>query len=506
MRGRNEDMFLRPGAEMVRRGDARYGYLLGRGVNRRFTADPDAIYVVGAPDQVPAIVEAAVGAGRRIAVRSGGHCFENFVDDPGVDVIVDVSEMNAVYFDDDRGAFAVESGATLGGLYRTLFLGWGVTVPAGRCPGVGVGGHIAGGGGGALSRQLGLSVDYLHAVEVVVVDAAGRARTVVATREPTDPHHDLWWGHTGAGGGNFGVVTRYWFRSPDAEGSSPARLLPAPPAALLKGTVHWPWPQLDEQRFARLVGNFCRWHQRHGAPGGPGAQLDNSMTLPRPSAGPVSVECAIDAARSDAHEQLDRFIAAVNDGVGLPPQVEVSTTSWLATALMPDEFAGITGRFKSKAAFLRAPLNDAQLATIYRYLADPDYDNPAAAMYLLSYGGQVNAVGPDATAMAHRDCIMKTYWSTFWFDDSEDDKHLHWIRTFYHDVFADAGGVPDPDAGYGGAFINYADTDLADTQINRSGVAWQRLYFRDNCTRLQQIKRRWDPLDVFGHRLSIRPR
>ena len=45
-----------------------------------------------------------------------------------------------------------------------------------------------------------------------------RARSVVATRESSDPNRDLWWAHTGGGGGNFGVVTRYWFRSPGAAG------------------------------------------------------------------------------------------------------------------------------------------------------------------------------------------------------------------------------------------------------------------------------------------------
>ncbi|MEU1879057.1 hypothetical protein ABZ470_17225 [Streptosporangium sp. NPDC020072] len=62
---------------------------------------------------------------------------------------------------------------------------------------VAAGGHIAGGGYGRHSRRLGSVVDYLHAVEAVVVDRSGRARTVVATRSPSDPNHDLWWAHTG---------------------------------------------------------------------------------------------------------------------------------------------------------------------------------------------------------------------------------------------------------------------------------------------------------------------
>ncbi|MER7890103.1 FAD-binding protein [Micromonospora sp. NPDC094482] len=171
---------------------------------------PDEVRVVGSTDQVVSAVQDAVRTGRRVAVRGGGHCFEGFVDDPAVRMVIDMSGLTGIYHDPRRFGFAVEAGATLGDAYRRLYLGWGVTIPGGSCPGVGVGGHIAGGGYGRLSRLHGLVVDHLYAVEVVVVDRGGTARAVVATRERTDPNRDLWWAHTGGGGGNFGVVTRYW--------------------------------------------------------------------------------------------------------------------------------------------------------------------------------------------------------------------------------------------------------------------------------------------------------
>jgi hypothetical protein len=96
----------------------------------------------------------------------------------------------------------IESGASLWTVFERLYLGWGVTIPGGQCGGVAAGGHIQGGGYGALSRRLGSVVDYLYAVEIVVVDRSGRARAVVATREPGDENRDLWWAHTGGGGGN----------------------------------------------------------------------------------------------------------------------------------------------------------------------------------------------------------------------------------------------------------------------------------------------------------------
>ncbi|WP_432054889.1 FAD-binding oxidoreductase [Streptomyces sp. bgisy022] len=499
---------VRP-SSVVGRHDPRYPDLVSRGINARFTPDPDTVRVVATAEQAVQAVRDSVRDGPRLAVRSGGHCFESLVDDPAVTTVIDVSEMRSVYFDEELNAFSVDSGATLGTMYRSLYLGWGVTVPAGRCPEVGVGGHIAGGGGGALSRTYGLSVDHLHGVEVVVVDSGGRARLVRATREPSDPYRDLWWAHTGGGAGSFGLVTRYLFRSPGTDAGSrlpdPGRLLPRPPGSVLRKTVRWNWDSVDETAFCTLVRNFGAWHERHAAPGDPGARLDNSLALPRTGGGPLTLETAVDATRPDAEELTDLFIREVSQGVGARPEVSVTTLPWLAATLVPDEFAGMKGRFKSKAAFLRTGWSERQARMVYQRLTDTaDYHNPAATVYLLSHGGEVNRPGPADTAMAHRDAVLKTYWSVFWFDEREDALHLDWIRACYAEFFGDAGGVPDPRRGYGGAFVNYADADLTDPDLNRSGVPWHHLYFRDNYAALQRVKERWDPDDVFRHALSVR--
>ncbi|MGW7578893.1 FAD-binding oxidoreductase [Streptomyces sp. NPDC054765] len=111
--------------------DPRYTELTTRGYNGRFTGSPDVVHLVGSAGQVVRAVKEAARVRGRVAVRSGGHCFENFVDDPAVRVLIDVSEMTAVTYDPDRRVFAVEAGATLGRVYRTLYLGWGVTLPGG---------------------------------------------------------------------------------------------------------------------------------------------------------------------------------------------------------------------------------------------------------------------------------------------------------------------------------------------------------------------------------------
>ncbi len=128
-------------------------------------------------------------------------------------------------------------------------------------------------------------------------------------------------------------------------------------------------------------------------------------------------------------------------------------------------------------------------------------------MWLVSYGGQVNAVAPEATAVAQRDSVLKAIYLTGWDGPHEEPgPRLAWIRDFYRAVYADSGGVPVPGTVSDGSFINYPDTDLADPALNTSGTPWQTLYYKGHYARLQDIKARWDPRNEFHHALSIRPR
>src|SRR5262249_10176695 len=76
--------------------DPRYADLV-RGFNQRFVGQPDYVVVAGSTRQVVDAVQAAVSAGKRVAVRSGGHCYEDFVASPDVQVVIDLSQLRAVY-------------------------------------------------------------------------------------------------------------------------------------------------------------------------------------------------------------------------------------------------------------------------------------------------------------------------------------------------------------------------------------------------------------------------
>ncbi|QFU89341.1 putative FAD-linked oxidoreductase YvdP [Amycolatopsis sp. YIM 10] len=493
------------GAVRIRPGDPRYESLL-RGNNFRFAGRPDEIRVAGSAEQVARAVSDAVRTGRRVAPRSGGHCFENFTADPAVKLLLDLSPMDEVAYDPAMRAFSVQPGATLGQVYRTLFKGWGVTVPGGSCPAVGAGGHFAGGGYGALSRRYGSVVDHLHAVEVVVAEPDG-ARVVVATREPDDPNHDLWWAHTGGGGGNFGVVTRYWLRTPGATGD-PSRLLPASPGEMLECVLAWSWADMTEQAFTTLLRNFGTWHEHNSEPGARANGIYAILLLTHRSSGYFSLAVQIDAGLPGADVLVTEFVAALTAGTGVTPVADLRRRfSWLHKLTWPgtgESGDAETRRYKNKAAYLRRTPTDRQLAAIHRHLTDPA-GRPESGMLLIGYGGQVRAVAPGDTAIAQRDVVMKAVYFTAWADEADDAANLTWVREFYRDVYADTGGVPVPGEVDDGSYINYPDVDLVDPAWNTSGVPGRTLYYKDNYPRLRRIKARWDPRGVFGHALGVEP-
>ncbi|MFD3567105.1 FAD-binding oxidoreductase [Streptomyces sp. NPDC058667] len=483
--------------------DPRYAELTTRGYNGRFTGSPDVVHLVGSAEQVVRAVEEAARGRRRVAVRSGGHCFENLVDDPAVRVLIDVSEMTEVSYDPRRRVFAVEAGATLGRVYRTLYLGWGVTLPGGGCPAVGVGGHVAGGGYGALSRRYGLVVDHLHGVEVVVTDPAGRARLVTATRDSTGAERDLWWAHTGGGGGNFGVVTRYLFRTPGAAGG-PAELLPRPPGATRSMSLGWRWQDLDRAAFTQLLRAHGDWHHRHIGSDSPYGELSSGLTLGHRANGLITVDAALDAAHPRAEELLDAFAARLTGAAGAPHTSTSTTTPWLKSVLGGVQWPG-GARFKSKSTLLRKPWDDRQIGVLHDHLSRGGAEFATAAVYLTFLGGRINDVPSEATAMPHRDCLFSAVHEALWGEEEQTGRQLAWVRDLYRELHADTGGVPVPNDANSGAYVNYPDNDLADPRLNTSGVPWSTLYHRDLYARLRRVKERWDPLDLFHHALSVRP-
>jgi len=93
---------------------------------------------------------------------------------------------------------------------------------------------------------------------------------------------------------------------------------------------------------------------------------------------------------------------------------------------------------------------------------------------------------------------------TFWTNPAEDEGHLTWIRELYKELYSspevDAAhqGTPFPGDYYEGCYINYPDKDMLDYGY------WPELYYGPNYKFLQQVKRKYDPNNVFHHAMSIR--
>ena len=254
--------------------------------------------------------------------------------------------------------------------------------------------------------------------------------------------------------------------------------------------------------------NHGAWCEEHSGVASPNASLWTLLEIHRQQFGKIVVR-GVSTAGDGAERQIEEHLAALGAGVGAPAAKEVARMGWLDFALnpLPDLFAMPPGgvSVKVKDAMLKRRFTDAQIDVAFDYMTRTDHDVMGGVLGLATYGGRVNTVAPDATASGQRSSILDTACNTGWLDPADEAKNLTWVRAFYRELFADTGGVPVPGDAYDGAFINHPDTDLADLTLNTSGVPWHTLYYQANYPRLQRVKARWDPLDVFHHALSVRP-
>jgi FAD/FMN-containing dehydrogenase len=479
------------GGSIVLPGDPRFGTVI-RGFNQRWIADPGYVRLCSSPADVVAAVESAVRDGLRITVRSGGHCYENFAYGNTGGVIVDLSLLNGVYVDAETGWLVVDAGATLFDVYVQLYKQYGVTLPGGSCYSVGAGGHITGGGYGLLSRLHGLTVDYLSAVEVVHVDGSGHARCDRFSAEVVDSVESLMlWGHQGGGGGNFGIVTKFFFADP-----------PAAPSRVCLVSESWNWEDFTIDKFTEFLQIYGQFFVDHKDPGDPFQGLFALLHLtcaPTPNIG-LTIQVV-----GDDPDPIHVFRDAVRpagirpEPLSAPVGYHGIPSSTLDIQVMPWLFAtqtlngsGSPRRGKYKSAYMIGNFTTDECQTIWEILRESKFKNAQALLQVDSYGGQVNSVEPARTAIPQRSSAMKLQYQTYWAHENDDAANLRWIRDFYSAMYG--GDGPVPDGRLDGCYVNYPDVDLSN---------WKTLYYKENYPKLQQVKRRWDPLNIFNHAQSI---
>jgi aclacinomycin oxidase len=282
--------------------------------------------------------------------------------------------------------------------------------------------------------------------------------------------------------------------------------LPRAPESITTFKAELNWSDIDQPSFARLLRNHGIWSERHSDENSSYASLWTLLEIHRQQFGKIIIR-GVSTGGAAAERQVDDHLAALGEGIVPLNGRELARMSWLEFALnpFPDLFAAPPGgvSVKVKDALLKQRFTDRQIGVAYDYLTRTDHDVMGGMLGLASYGGRINTVATDATASAHRDAILDIACTTGWVDPTEAAKNLTWVRAFYRELFAESGGVPVPGDASGGALINHPDVDLADPALNTSDVPWPALYYRENYPRLQRIKARWDPRDVFRHALSI---
>ena len=490
---------------------------LTQGFNRRWTAPNCAKILVPLTEEgaQQALTQAVPFGPGKIRIRGGGHCYENFVFSADTLALIDVSLLNDFGFDKQRNVFYAQSGGTNWDMYRRLYWRFGLTLPAGSCYSVGLGGHICGGGYGLLSRQFGLTVDWLSGVHVVSVNGNGSAVfNRVSKDSPPGPDQDLFWAHTGGGGGNFGVITRYEFAE-----------LPVAPQFAEIVTWSWSWDVIAKNGvgyLAQIIAFFehltrtMPWsffgllkltHQQAGA-----VSLVAQMTYDAPT---TDRTLRADLQRALARFGLDKDAAAPTGPIVGHPAFIAAPQSyqnlrWIE-AVQTLDGSGPNQKGKYKSAYMRKDFPDDQIKTIYKYLTwvpPAGIDMSQSLLQVDSYGGKINTVAPGATAVPQRSSIFKLQYQTYWQnalsgDGPDADVYIGWINDFYREVYAATGGIPDPAKdptdNVDGCYINYCDSAL-----NAYGVPTAlSLYYLGNLPRLVKAKRQWDPLNYFQNAQSI---
>ncbi|KAK9413816.1 hypothetical protein SUNI508_11634 [Seiridium unicorne] len=178
----------------------------------RFTRPP-CVLKPESTEHVRKIVEQAKSAKIPITIRCGGHSYAGH--STGIEketILVDLRSMNTVQLDMKSQIVTVGAGCQWGEIYRHLiegeYDGW--VINGGRCPYVGVGGYILGGGLAPFGRSFGMGSGTL--LEATIVTADGKI-VVVSKQDPKGSDKGrLFWALRGAGSGNFGIVTQMKLR------------------------------------------------------------------------------------------------------------------------------------------------------------------------------------------------------------------------------------------------------------------------------------------------------
>jgi FAD/FMN-containing dehydrogenase len=441
--------------ELIEPGDA--GYDDARAVyNGMIDRHPRLIARCVDAADVIAAVNLARESGTLLAVRGGGHNAGGLGvwDDA---LVVDMSTMRGVHVDPAAGTVRVEGGATWGDVDHATHP-FGLAVPCGFISTTGVAGLTLGGGIGYLSRQYGLTIDSLLSADVVLADGS-----FVTASE--DEHPDLFWALRG-GGGNFGAVTSFQFRG------RPVRNVIAGPTLFpldRSAEIMRFWDEFIAQAPEDINGWFAFLTVPPVDPFPPELQMQKMCGI---------VWCA--NCEPDRAEELLAPIRALNpalDGVGPVPFPAMQSAF---DALYP------TGQQWYWRADFVDELTDEAIAIHTEHASQ--LPTPQSTMHLYPIDGAAARVGAGDTAFSYRGARYGQVIVGVDPDPANNERMTKWTRD-YHDALHPHSA--------GGAYVNMMMHDEGPDRVRAS--------YGDNYDRLVEVKRRYDPANLFRVNQNIAP-
>jgi FAD/FMN-containing dehydrogenase len=410
----------------------------------------------GAADVIAA-VNFARTHGLLVAVRCGGHSWPGHsVCDDGL--MIDLSRMRGVRVDVAAKTVRAEGGALWGDVDHES-QAFGLATSGGVVSTTGIGGLTLGGGSQTwLIRKYGSSADNLVSADVVTPSGA----LVTANY---NENTDLFWALRG-GGGNFGVVTSFEYR-----------LHPVGPL-VLAGAAFFLWNR------ARDVTDFYLDYVK---------DLPDELTtallywsappahfLPESIHGQkVAIIAACYVGAVNAGEKVVAPIRALGPAVDLLAPLPYTALQSLFDPLLPK---GIFSYSKSDY-FDEIPsaMVDDMIAWAERKPA------PLSFAHLNHFGGAMGRVANEVTPFAHRDATFAFSQDAFWEKGEDTETNVQWVKDYWQAMRAYSPR---------GAYINF----MADEGVDRV-----RESYRGNYKRLVEIKRKYDPGNLFRLNQNIKP-
>jgi FAD/FMN-containing dehydrogenase len=401
-------------------------------------------------NDVVAALTLALRAGLEVSIRGGGHNVAGrAVTDGGV--MIDLAEMKGIVIDPDQATAKVEGGVLWGELNEAA-AEHGLAVTGGAVSGTGIAGYTLGGGLGWLMAKYGLAADNLLAVELVTAEG-----DILHVDDAC--HADLFWALRG-GGGNFGIATSFTYRLHPVRivvGGLIGHAVEAAPDLLRFYRDAVADASDDLTVFAGLV----------HAPDGSGAKLAALVVFHT-------------GEPADADRELEPFKAW-----GSPLVVEVGSMPYpvMNTLLDGGYPTGALNYWLS--SFTRGLPDELIDIAVERFSIVP---SPLTAILFEHFHGAVTRIGPTETAVPHRDEGWNLLIPSVWTDPADAETNIAWTRETFAAMRPHFSG---------GRWLNYLGDDQADDAI--------RAAYGPNYERLREIKRRYDPDNVFHLNHNVAP-